>query len=343
MHLQEGNPKTIQALKNVLDTAKKEKADLVTVSGDLFHSREDAEVLRPRLRDIFTDNPFKVLAIPGNHDEGAYRGNLDWGPDLEVATEKPFEVREFGDHNLVALPFQDELTTELYDRVKEVSEELSGGVLLLHCTLDIGYSAGSFGEEETVRYFPVTSSVLSEWDFDFILAGHFHGSTDVRKLDNGGEFIYPGSPVSLSWSEIGRRRAVLLDLAKGDREEFILNTFYRDMFNRTIRPGGENEFIEEAEDWLRERSEENCHLRVIPEGHITVDETEFRESLENVCKGADISHEGYENVEKVLNHTLFKRFKKTLDSKEEIENEEEVESKVIEAMSRLLARRELRS
>ncbi|KXB07724.1 hypothetical protein AKJ51_00430 [candidate division MSBL1 archaeon SCGC-AAA382A20] len=104
LHLQEENERTIDALREVLSVGRENEVDLVTIGGDLFHSREDAEVLRPQLREIFTDNPFKVLAIPGNHDEGAYRGNLNWGPDLEVATEKPFEIREFEDQNIVALP-----------------------------------------------------------------------------------------------------------------------------------------------------------------------------------------------------------------------------------------------
>ncbi|KXB00221.1 hypothetical protein AKJ41_04265 [candidate division MSBL1 archaeon SCGC-AAA259O05] len=330
-------------MKTVLSTAEKENVDLVTISGDLFHSREDAEVLRPQLREIFTDNPFKILAIPGNHDEGAYRGNLNWGPDLEVATEKPFETREFEDQNIVTLPFQDELTTELYERIKNVSRDPANRILLLHCTLDIGYSAENFGEEEAVRYFPVTSSTLSKWEFDFILAGHFHGNTDVRRLDGGKEFIYPGSPVSLNWSETGKRRAVILDLTEEDRKELVLDTFYRDTFRETVRAGEESEFIEGVKDWMRERSGENCKLRVVPEGHIKMDETEFRKTVEEVCGVAEVSHDEYKNVEKVLNHPLFKRYKENLDSKEEIEDMEGVRSKVIEAMSRLLARRELRS
>jgi len=284
-------------------------------------------MLRPQLREIFTDNPFKVLAIPGNHDEGAYGGNLDWGPDLEVATEEPLEIREFEDQNIVTIPFQDELTIELYERIKNASRDPTSEILLLHCTLDIGYSAGSFGEEEAVRYFPITSSTLSEWDFDFVLAGHFHGNTEVRRLDGGGEFIYPGSPVSLNWSETGKRRAVLLDLVEKEREEVVLNTFYRDRYEETIGPGEEDEFVERANGWITERSEDECELRVIPRGHIEVDETEFRESIEEACGGAEVSHDEYKNVEKVLNHPLFKRFKENLDSKEEIGDEEEVRSK----------------
>ncbi len=343
LHLQEGNEKTIDALREVLSVGKEKEVDLVTIGGDLFHSREDADILRPQLREIFTDNPFKVLAIPGNHDDGAFRGNLNWGPDLEVAIDEPFEVKEFNDKNIVALPFKDELTTELYNEIKETSEELSEACLLLHCTLDIGYSTGGFGEEETVRYFPVTSSTLSEWDFDFILAGHFHSNIDIRRLERGAEFIYPGSPVSLSWSETGKRKAVLIDLDEKEREEVVLETFYRDTFERTVKPGKEDEFIGDIREWIGERSENKCGLKVIPKGHIKMDETEFRESIEEAGGDAEIHHDEYKNVESVLRHPLFKRFKKKLDSKEEIEDKERVESKVVEAMSRLLARRELRS
>lgn len=81
------------------------------------------------------------------------------------------------------------------------------------------------------------------------------------------------------------------------------------------------------------KSGDDCQLKIIPRVHIKTDETEFRESLEEQCGDAEISHEEYKNVEVVLEHPLFQRFARELESREDIENKEAVETKVIEAMS----------
>ncbi|MEM3871142.1 MAG: metallophosphoesterase [Nitrososphaeria archaeon] len=103
LHLSERKPETIDALAEILNLAKDLSVDVLTLSGDIFDSPEDAEVLRPRLRRLFSGNNFKIIAIPGNHDFDAYRSNLDFGSDLYVVVKAPFEVLDLGDANIVEL------------------------------------------------------------------------------------------------------------------------------------------------------------------------------------------------------------------------------------------------
>lgn len=343
LHLSEERPKTVQALEKILDTGEEHDVDLLTIGGDLFDSEEDAEALRPELRDAFSGSGPEVLVVPGNHDEEAYRKNLNWGSNIEVATEEPLETFEYDGFTIVALPFKNELTSGLYDRLSRVSERHSNVALLIHCTLDMGYSSSDFGEEESASYFPVTRGTLSEWDFDYVLSGHFHRNQLMTELDNGGKFLYPGSPVSHSWRELGRRKAFIVDVESGEEKELSLDTFYRDECEIDIRPGEEEEAVEEISSWVGERKNDDSELKVVPRGHIKMDENEFGDMLEEVCEGAELSHEGYKSVEKVLNHALFRRFKERLESREDIEDKEEVEEMVLDAMSRLIANRELRA
>ncbi|MEM3885440.1 MAG: metallophosphoesterase [Nitrososphaerota archaeon] len=79
LHLSERKSETIYALAEILNLSKDLYVDVLTLSGDIFDSPEDAEVLRPRLRRMFSGNNFKIIAIPGNHDFDVYRANLDFG------------------------------------------------------------------------------------------------------------------------------------------------------------------------------------------------------------------------------------------------------------------------
>ncbi|KXB07470.1 hypothetical protein AKJ54_00215 [candidate division MSBL1 archaeon SCGC-AAA382K21] len=343
LHLREDRPETIRALKELLRIASERGADLMTIGGDIFHSKEDAEVLRPKLREIFSGDGPEVLAIPGNHDADAYREDLNWGSKITVATEEPFSTFEYEGFAIIALPFKDELTTSLYDRLQSVSDKHSKSALLLHCTLDIGYSSEDFGEEESVSYFPVTRETLREWGFDYVLAGHFHRNQSILKLGEEIKFIYPGSPVSHSWSELGKRKAVLVDVESGEEEGLSLDTFYRDECEKVVRPGEEEELVEEIGVWVDERVGDDCEIRVIPRGHVRLDEKEFTKMLEEACEGAELTHEFYRSVKPVLNHPLFRRFKESLDSRDDIDDKEAVEEMALDAMSRLLANRELRS
>lgn len=348
LHLEEDKPETVNSLKTILKKAQTCNVDLVTMAGDTFHSGKDAEVLRPMLRNLFSGNEFDILMIPGNHDKNVHSKNYYFGEDITVATKSPFECQRYEDGKvcIVAVPFVEELSTDLFDALKEKAEESEKSILLVHCTLDIGYSSTDLGEEGGT-YFPVKLATLSKLDFDFVLAGHFHSNFHHYLLDNGGSFVYPGSPVSLSWREVGARHVALLNTEKEEIQKLELPTFYREKLEKTVNPDEERKFIETAQQWLEERTEDTCELRIIPKGHINIEETSFKEKLEHLKNNVktaqlEISHRHYQSVKQVLTHPLYQRFKEKLSAKKDVAKKEAVQAKVIEAMSRLLADEEIR-
>ncbi|MEM3715292.1 MAG: DNA repair exonuclease [Nitrososphaeria archaeon] len=340
LHLSERKPETIDALAEILNLAKDLSVDVLTLSGDIFDSPEDAEVLRPRLRRMFSGNNFKIIAIPGNHDFDAYRANLDFGSDLYVVVKAPFEVLDLGDANIVALPYTSSCDERLLSRLKEASNCDKCSVLLVHCTLDIGFSFEDFGEDEGYSYFPISKSILSVLGFDYVLAGHFHKTTTRISLGDKGEFVYPGSPVSLSTKETGRRNVVFVDTVNGTCKPVPLKSFYYDELDITVTPGKEDHAIKSIEEWVRERLDDNCSLKIVVKGFIERDETTFRNEIKNVAGKAVVDHE-YKNVKHVLEHPLYLMFKKKLMAKD-IENKDEVEERVIEAFSILISSGDLK-
>jgi len=337
LHLNEDRPETIDALEKILDLADKHEVDLVTIAGDVFDTVEDAEALRPLLRSKFSGLGFEVIAIPGNHDLEAYSRNLSFGSNLTLVTGEPYKVLKRKDTSIVAVPYVNRPDEELLQLLKEEARNNESCVLMLHCTLDIGYFSGDFGDE--TRYFPISKSVIDSLGFDHVLAGHFHRDTQIRKLQGEGYFIYPGSPVSHSTNEQGKRSVVLIeDWSKP--VEITLPTFYYDYGDFVVTPGVEDAVLDEISEWYKARCRDNCSLKVCVDGYTSLDENELTESITNVCENAE--HElSFRGVTEVVNHPLYRGFLEKLGEKE-VDREDRVRQFVMEAMARLLRTREIR-
>ncbi|MFC7196840.1 exonuclease SbcCD subunit D [Halosimplex aquaticum] len=245
LHLGRGGQRSVAALDALLDAAEREGVDALTVGGDCFDSAAAADELRPELRERFTDNPFDVLVVPGNHDVAAFRENVEFGPDFRVLSADPFEVAEVDGGEVVGVPYRERLGDDTFFELRERAHE--DAVLCLHCTLDAGFGAGATGSEEAPSYCPVQTETLGELGYEFVLAGHVHAELYQRKLPNGGLFIYPGSPVSHSWAETGRRHAVVVDTDDANVQPVALDTYYRDRFEATVTPGEGYEVIDRVE------------------------------------------------------------------------------------------------
>ena len=330
-------------MREVLDVARKNKVDVVTISGDLFESEEDAEALRPELRTkLFSGNAFQIIAIPGNHDREAYRKNLDFGSDLRILTRLPIDAVKQEKVNIVGVPFVEKPSEELVASLHEALEKEFVNILLLHCTLDISYALADLGEEEEREYFPIDSCTLSGLGFDYVLAGHFHADFVKKDLGEGGLFVYPGSPTSLSWKDLGRRKVALLDTEKRDVKEIPINSFYYDKLKIPIRPGFETQRLQEIEKWVESHADEPCELEITVTGHGEMSESEFGELLKKGARNAHIEENTYRNVEDVLRHPIYHDFKQLLQKRENLtEKREDIDYRAIEVLSRLKAGRKI--
>jgi len=343
VHLSRKNLRTLETLQEVLNVARKNKVDMLTIGGDLFESEEDAEALRPELRNkMFSGNDFEIVVIPGNHDREAYRKNLDFGSDLRVLTKAPFDVIKDKDIAIFGVPFLDKPSEELIAQLREAKDKKLLNVLLLHCTLDISYASVDFGEEAEKEYFPIDSYTLSGLGFNYILAGHFHTDFVKKDLGGGNLFVYTGAPISLSWKHIGKRRVALLDTEKGDITEIPLNSFYYDKLEVQIKPGSETKGLEEIREWVESHASDVCELKIVVSGYGEMSETEFGDLLKKNVGSAEIEENRYRNVEEILKHPIYHDFKQLLDKREvSTEKKESINYRVIEVLSALKAARKI--
>ena len=110
VHLTSDDPDRMDALRTLLNHAEEENIDIVTIGGDLFDDPEGVEQLRTDLRnDLFSNRPFEIILIPGNHDIEAYRGDVFFGDSCTVITDEPFEHWTEPDESLrvTGLPYRE--------------------------------------------------------------------------------------------------------------------------------------------------------------------------------------------------------------------------------------------
>lgn len=334
LHLREGEKKFTQALNAILDVAKKNKVDVLTLGGDIFESPADADALRGDLRDVFGDNPFRVIAIPGNHDGKIFSKGFDFG--FEVVTDSPWKEIVFDDAIIVAVPYTDSPSNEVLAGLKKSASSAKKRILLLHCTLDIGYDSSNYGDDSRINYFPISRAALAGLDYDFILAGHFHKDCQIHKISDKSTFIYPGSPVSITRKETGKRHAILIDTEKKKVRKIALPTFYYDSLVVDIRPGLEKDKIEEVRNWYEKKLNDDCELEIVVRGLMKRNEGIFRKAIEKAAPKSDLKYQ-VRDVREVLEHPLYRRFKRALTKMGELSDINSANDMVLEVMSGLIA------
>lgn len=223
IHLREYGDERWKTLQKLIEIGKKEKIGIFVISGDLFDKGINAEKLRPKIREIFSNNNFKIVLIPGNHDSDSYK-DMYFGEDAVVLTE----VSPLFEHKNVriwGLPFERIEGEKILDKLHSLRDEVDANkknIILYHGELlDVFYSRKDFGDEGEERYMPVKLSYFRDLNVDYVLAGHFHSKFDVRMIEGGGYFVYPGSPISITKREIGQRKINLFKVGKPPKEHLL--------------------------------------------------------------------------------------------------------------------------
>ena len=216
IHLREYGDKRWEALQKLIEIGKKEKIGILVICGDLFDKGINAENLRPKIRELFSNNGFKIVIIPGNHDKDSYKSGLYFGDDTVILGNSPLE---FNNVRIIGMPFEEAMQREdILSKLCSLKNTLTSdnkNILLFHGELlDAFFSRKDFGEEGEERYMPVRLSYFRDLNVDYVLAGHFHSNLEVRLLENGGYFVYSGSPVSITKREVGQRKVNIFEIGK---------------------------------------------------------------------------------------------------------------------------------
>lgn len=328
VHLAAGAPERRDALAAVLDLAAETGADAVTIGGDCFDDPVAAERLRGDLRSLFADRPFPVVAIPGNHDREAFRGDAFFGAALHAATAEPFEhvpVAE-GAARLTCVPYTPTADEELLVALREREPFDGPEALVLHCSLEAPV-ADAAGAEDATRYCPVTRGELAALGFDVVLAGHYHQPSRValpapgESGAAGATFVYPGTPASVTRAETGRRRVAVVEVGADGGDSTAptsavdlrpIETSHHDELSLTVAPGEESRALERIREAVAAWTDRDVDARIEVEGFVEADEAAFAEALASAS--GDVALENRtRSVERLLAHPLYREFEERLD------------------------------
>lgn len=241
---------TEYVLNQVVDTAIRERVEVVLISGDIFDrpnpSEEAIKMYVSFLKELLDKN-IKVIAISGNHDSGirlsAYKDILGKGYFVEGEFNSPMRKvslnDEFGPVNFYMLPFftpfivksnlKLEKGLENYDLamdeiIKRENIDTSQRNIILAHQFVAGFKFGgseedfsySNGDEKNVAGVGIISLDKFQ-NFDYVALGHIHKPQKISR-----ETIrYSGSLLKYKTSEIDGpdKSVVIIDLKeKGNIE-----------------------------------------------------------------------------------------------------------------------------
>lgn len=241
---------TEYVLNQVVDTAIRERVEVVLISGDVFDrpnpSEEAIKMYVSFLKNLLDKN-IKVIAISGNHDSGirlsAYKDILGKGYFVEGEFNSPMRMvslnDEYGPVNFYMLPFftpfivksnlKLEKGLENYDLamdeiIKRENIDTSQRNIILAHQFVAGFKFGgseedfsySNGDEKNVAGVGIISLDKFQ-DFDYVALGHIHKPQKISR-----ETIrYSGSLLKYKTSEIDGpdKSVVIIDLKeKGNIE-----------------------------------------------------------------------------------------------------------------------------
>ena len=340
IHLREYEDDRWKTLRKLIEIAKKENVEIFVISGDLFDKDIDAEKLRPPIREIFSSNPFRILLIPGNHDVDSYKSGMYFGDAVIILRDlsSPFEeedVRIFG------IPFEAIEGEKILSKLRSLRDRLATGktnILLYHGELqDVFYSRSDFGDEGEERYMPVKLSYFRDLNLDYVLAGHFHSSFDVRRLENEGYFVYPGSPISITKRETGQRKVNIFEVGKPP-EEYPLDTRHFEEVVIKFDPFKDKKPVDAVEKRFN-----NLHLEariiLIVKGFINgeaigMNEKEVVKQIKKIVAGKCVEeHYEFRDIHTIIEDDLFNSFIEKLERTDyEEEKKKQMRDIAIEAM-----------
>ncbi len=347
LHLREVGDARWEALMEILRLARREKVDFLAISGDLFDDPDRAEGLRVPLREMLSAQPFRVVLIPGNHDRDVFEAQKGFyfGENVRVIQNLENPVNA-GSVWIWGFPFEDLGREKILEQLWNIRPRMNPEkrhLLLFHGELlDAMIRREDMGEEGGRAYMPVRLSFFKPLPFQYVLAGHFHTQYYAWEFSPERYFIYPGSPVSITRKETGRRKVNLVEVGKPPRW-IELDTFHYETVTLRLDPGKTASPV----DLLREQLQNlhpRAHLLLRVEGYfhrklLNRTEEELARELDRFVEktlGDRVAEKVYafRDIHAVLDSALFQEFLRRLDAREIPEDEKQaIRELVIQAFA----------
>ena len=193
------------SLGTIVETVRREKADLLLIAGDLFHRQPLVRDLK-EVSTLFASIPgVQVVIIAGNHDrirESSAVLSFPW----------PENVRFFTETTLTGVWFE-KLNTEVYGfsyNTREITGDLLQGVRVP----DNGRISILLVHGGDSKHLPLDPAALASAGFSYCALGHIHRPQVLPS----GKAAWCGSPEPLDLTETGKHGCYLGEIDDETRE-----------------------------------------------------------------------------------------------------------------------------
>lgn len=193
------------SLKEIVNQAKEQDADLLLIAGDLFHRQPLARDLK-EVNYLFSTIPsIRVVMIAGNHDrirKSSVLLSFDWSPNVTFLMSGEMSSVYFEDLNTEIHGFS-YYTAEIHENlIDQVTAPDDGRIHIL------------LAHGGDTAHMPVDKQALSRNGFTYTALGHIHKPEIL--VENRAAFC--GSPEPLDKTETGKHGVLVGDIDMGLRE-----------------------------------------------------------------------------------------------------------------------------
>lgn len=207
-------------INEMVEYIKQNSIPYFFISGDLYEQDYIRKSTIEYVNNLFKTIPdTKIFIVPGNHDpyiNNSFYKNFKWNSNVHIFTDK-LEKIEDDIVNIYGYGFNDFYMENNYPQIVVQNVEKIN-ILLTHGNLDSG-------NDEQRPYNPLNSKALKESKFDYIALGHIHKKS-YNDYDNQ-KIVYPGSPISLGFDELGDRGFIVGQIDENTKKlslEFVETT-----------------------------------------------------------------------------------------------------------------------
>ena len=274
-------------LRQIINSIKENDIQLLLISGDLYEQKYIRKSSIEYINNLFKEIPeTKIFIAPGNHDPyiaNSFYASFDWNENVYIFKDH-IEKIDYKNIHIYGYGFTDYYCRESEVENIEIQNPEDINILITHGALD-------GGTEEFREYNPLRETRLKKIGFDYIALGHIHKPYYKEEKDQ--RIVYPGSPISLGFDELGEHGVIVGEISKKDIQLEFIPTDEREFIEKEIDI---TEFIsnEEIIEKLQKLELDEKNLYKI----ILIGKRYFTINLNQIKK-----LHGIENIVKIKNHT----------------------------------------
>ena len=198
-----------ELLEKLGELAKKEQAELVLLSGDLFDGERVYPETVERLRAVLGGMGCPVFIAPGNHDPYTSRSPYaagHWPDNVHIFRSAQIEAVELPELNCVVYGCA-------FTGPERTDQALSGFAAPADGRLHLMCLHGDMGAMESA-YGPITREQAAASGLAYLALGHIHQYSGVNRTGNTA-WAYPGCPEGRGFDELGDKGVLAGTVEKG--------------------------------------------------------------------------------------------------------------------------------